>query len=138
MSIIALPGNFALEHSTDSGSTWDPIPGILGFNIGNIEAEEIDVTDADSTGNFREFANGFSEASEGSIRLHNKPRDTKLMALRSAVGGAAQLFRSTIDQEYAQFNALVKSYSDPIEIGGVMVVEIGIKLTGAPTYSAVT
>ena len=137
MAVVAKSGNWGMSYSTDSGTTWLNIPGVLSFDIGNIEAEELDATDADSTGNQREYVNGFKDANDGSIRLHNKPLDTALQYLRTAVGGAAVDLRARIDGEYHTFQALIKSFGEPVEIGQIMTVDVGIKLTGAVTHSAV-
>lgn len=138
MGKVALPAIVGLEHSTDGGSTWTTVPGILSVDIGNITAEEVDVTDADSSGAFREFASGFLAADEGSITMHNAPRDTKLMELRTARdAGTVEDFRVEIDGEHTTFQALVKSFSEPFSIGEKLVVTMAIKLTGQPTYAAV-
>lgn len=137
MAILAKDGVVKLEHSTDGGTTWENVPGVLSVDPGTIQSEEIDATDADSTGGWREKINGFVEASEGSVTLHNKPRDTKLMALRTAVGGAAQKFRVKIDSEHHVFDALVKGFSEPFQVGEKLVATMTISLTGQPTYSAV-
>lgn len=139
MAKLARNPTVSLEHSSDGGTTWVVVPGILSFDIGNITAEEIDATDADSTGSFKEYINGYLEASEGSIVVHNKPRDATLMALRTAQSdGTVEDFRAKIDGEYTTFTALVKGYSEPVEIGSKLVLTITIKLTGAPVYAAVT
>jgi hypothetical protein len=137
MAILAKDGVVKFEHSTDGGTTWDNVPGVLSVDPGTVQAEEIDATDADSTGGWREKINGYIDASEGSVTLHNKPRDTKLMALRSAVGGAAQKFRLQLDQEYHTFDALVKGFSEPMQVGEKLQATMTIALTGEPTRSAV-
>ena len=71
MAILAKDGVVKLEHSADGGTTWDNVPGVLSVDIGNIQTEEIDATDADSTGGWREKISGYVDAGEGSITLHN-------------------------------------------------------------------
>lgn len=139
MGIQAKNPVVGLEHSPDGGTTWELVPGVISVDKGAIQTEEIDVTDADSTGSFREYIAGYNEAAEGSITLHNAPRDAKLMELRAAQeAGTIETFRVKLDGEYQVFNALVKGYSEPWSVGEKMVVTITVKLTGAPTYSAVS
>lgn len=136
MGIQAKNPVVAFEHSSDGGTTWDNVPGVISVDKGTIQTEEIDVTDADSTGSFREFIAGYNEAAEGSIVLHNAPGDAKLVELRAAqVAGTVEDFRVTIGAETHTFQALVKGYSEPWSIGEKLVVTMTIKLTGAVTYA---
>jgi len=137
MATLAKDGVVKLEHSSDSGSTWDNVPGVLSVDKGTIQTEEIDATDADSTGGFREFIAGYAEASEGSITMHNAPRDAKLMELRTASeNGTVEDFRVKLDGEHQTFQALVKGFSEPFTVGEKLVVTMTIKITGQPTYAA--
>lgn len=136
MATLAKAPTVTFEVSTDAGSTYNAIPGVLSFDPGAITAEEIDATDSDSTGAFREFINGYSAASEGTISVHNAPGDAVLASLRAAVQSGAELtFRTVYGTETKVFQALVKGYADPVTIGEKMVVTVTIKLTGEPTYS---
>lgn len=140
MGTIAKNGTFSLEHTNDGGTTWATVAGCKSFDMGAIETEEIDITDFDSTGNFREFAAGYQEASDGSFVCNYDHQDPVFLLLRAAqVSGATQTFRATYTHggtgEVVQFSALVKGISAPVEIGGVMEVTVTIKLTGQPTYT---
>lgn len=136
MAVIAKNGTFSLKHSNDSGSTYVVVPGVKSFDIGAIENEEIDVTDFDSTGNFREFATGYQEASSGSFTINYDPQNAIFLLLRAAqTGGTTEYFQAVYDDETVEFNALVTSISTPVSIGEVMEATITIKLTGQPTYS---
>ena len=136
MATLAKAPTVTFEVSTDGGTTYNTIPGVLSFDPGSITAEEIDATDSDSTGAFREFISGYSAASEGTISVHNDPGNAVLGSLRSAVqSGAVLNFRTVYGAETKTFTALVKGYADPVTIGEKMVVTITIKLTGEPTYA---
>lgn len=137
MATIARNGSFSLQY--DPGGGLAALSGVKSFDMGAIEVEEIDVTDFDSTGNFREFESGYSEAAEGSFVLNYDHQDASHVALRSAVGGATQDFQATFTiggtAETVSFSALVKGFSTPVDIGGIMEATVTIKLSGQPVYA---
>lgn len=136
MATLAQAPGVTFSVSTDDGTTYNPIPGVLSFSPGAITAEEIDATDSDSTGAFREFINGYSAASEGTITLHRAPGDAVHTAIRAAVSSGATLkWRVVQGTETIDFDALVKGYDQPITIGEKMIDTATIKMTGQPTYS---
>ena len=139
MATIARNGSFQLQTDVILASTFVTIAGVKSFDMGTIEVEEVDVTDFDSAGNFREFASGYSEASEGSFVLNYDHQNAEHVALRAAVGGATVTFQATFTiaatGEVVEFDALIKGFSTPVDIGGVMEATVTIKLTGAPTYT---
>lgn len=136
MAVLATGAAVALRHSEDGGTSYTAVPGILSVDKGTIQTEEIDATDGDSTGNFREFISGYAEAAEGTVTLHNDTRNTKLLALRTASeAGTVELFELDMDGETTTFSALIKGYSEPFTIGEKLVVTMTLKLTGQPTYA---
>lgn len=139
MATIARNGSFSLAFDVAGNDTFVALAGVKSFDMGAIEVEEIDVTDFDSAGNFREFASGYSEAAEGSFVLNYDHQDANHVALRAAVGGATQSFQATFTigatAEIVEFDCIVKGFSTPVEIGGVMEATVTIKLSGAPTYT---
>lgn len=140
MATIAKNGTFSLEHSNDSGTTYVNVAGCKSFDMGAIETEEVDVTDFDSTGNFREYAAGYKEAADGSFVCNYDHQDPVFLLLRAAqAAGTTEYFKATYTHggtsEEVEFTALVKGISSPVEIGGVMEVTVTIKLTGQPTYT---
>ncbi len=136
MAVVAKNGVVALEYSSDSGSSYAAISGVTSFDWGSINAEELDATDFDSPDGMREYVNGLKAAADGSIVLNYDPRDTTHMALRSANGGAPIYLKAVMDDETVTFTALVKGFSTPAEVGGILKATITIKLTGSPTYAA--
>jgi hypothetical protein len=139
---VMMPSSFGLELSVDGGTTYDPILEVTGFDLGNIEADENDVTSFSSAGDFREFKNGLKQASDGSFTINYLIGDEQHIALRDQVGDAdpvklrATATAANADDEIVTFDALIKGMSKPIEIGGVLVATVSFKLTGAPIYSA--
>jgi predicted secreted protein len=137
MAVFAKNPTVAIQHSSDGGTTYIDIPGAKAFDIGQISAEDIDATDFDSEGNFKEFINGYLEANEGSI-LCNYPEAQAAThtALRTARDdGTVEKFRAIIGHETTTFDALVKGASTPVRNGTLIETTYTIKLTGAPTYA---
>ena len=139
---VMLPENFELELSLDGGTTWNPIGDCKSFDLGNIEADEIDVTSFSSAGNFREFKQGLKQASDGSFVLNYLIKNAQHIALRDKVGDNTPVdIRATAtavddDDEICTFKANIKSMSRPVEIGGVWEATVGFKLTGPPVYTS--
>lgn len=136
MGKISKFGQFKLEYSEDGGSTKTLVPGVKSFDPGEITTEQVDVTDFDSTGSFREYANGYKEASEGSITLNYDEEDSVHQALEAAVGGAALQFIATYGNQELILDALITGFSTPTQIGQVQEANVTIKMTGEPTRQA--
>lgn len=137
---VMLPSSFALTYSTTSGGTYTAVKDVKSFDLGNIEADEIDVTSFSSPGNFREFANGLKQAQDGNFVIHFLIGDTQHNALRNAVGGAAVWFKATYTGadgaiELINFSALIKGVSKPANIGELLEATVTFKMTGQPTYT---
>lgn len=132
MAIVATNSTFALKLGSGSPLSYTTIPGVTNFEPGNIAAEQLDATDFDSTGAFREFVNGYKEASEGSFVVNYDPSDSTHQSLITSNGGAAIHLQATYDDRTITFDALVTAISRPVEIGGILKMTVTIKMTGAP------
>lgn len=138
---VMLPESFKVEISLDGGTTYAEVGDCKSFDQGNIEAEENDATSFSSSGNFREFKQGLKAASDGSMTLNYLIGDTQHKALRDQVGSNTPVkFRTTAtavddDEEICVFDALIKSMSRPVEIGGIWEATVGFKMTGEPTFT---
>lgn len=105
-----------------------------------IESEEIDVTDLDSTGDFKEYIAGTKDAGEVSIagNIHDEAIIEKMMALANS--------RSIEDQtvEYPSgakwsFKGFVKSFKDGEKTpDAIATFSATIRISGAPTYTKAT
>lgn len=102
-----------------------------------IESEEIDVTDLDSTGDFKEYIAGTKDAGEVSIagNIHDEAVIEKMMALANS--------RSIEDWavEYPSgaawsFKGFVKSFKDGEKTpDAIATFSATIRISGAPTYT---
>lgn len=105
-----------------------------------IESEEIDVTDLDSTGDFKEYIAGTKDAGEVSIagNIHDEAVIEKMMALANS--------RSIEDWtvEYPSgaawsFKGFVKSFKDGEKTpDAIATFSATIRISGAPTYAKAT
>jgi len=140
---VMLPDSFMLEVDPTGGTTFVVVGSVKSFNLGNISADEVDVTSFSSTGNFREFRNGLKQADEGNFVVNYLIDDTQHKALRDAVGDPdpiklrARLIAADADIEVMTFSALVRGMDKPVQIGEVLEATLTFKMTGAPTYTAV-
>lgn len=132
MATVATNSTFALKLGSGSPLTYTAIPGVTNFDGGNISAEQLDATDFDSTGAFREYVNGYKEASEGSFVVNYDPGNATHQALITANGGAAIKLQALYDDRTVTFDALVTAISRPAEVGGILKMTVTIKMTGAP------
>jgi hypothetical protein len=136
MAIVAKNTVVKLERSTDN-STWANIPGVVSFDDGGFTAEELDATDYDSTGNTREYVNGYKDGQEGSFTVNFSPDDTVHVALLADVGGANIYLRHKYDDQYLVIPVAIKRASTPVEIGTILKMTVTFKPAGAATWSDV-
>ncbi len=125
-----------LERS-ENGSTWTNIPGVTNFDDGGFTAEELDATDYDSTGNTREYINGFKDGQEGSFTVNFAPADAVHQDLIADVGGANIYLRHKYDTRYLVVPVSITRTSNPVEIGGILKMTVTFKPAGAAVWSDV-
>lgn len=135
MAIVAKNGTVALSRS-ENGSTFTAIPGVTNFDDGGFTAEELDATDYDSTGNTREYVNGFKDGQEGSFTVNFDPADSVHQALIADVGGANIYLRHKYDTRTLTIPVAVKRTSNPVEIGGILKMTVTFKPAGAAVWAA--
>lgn len=136
MATVAKNGTFFLKRGSGDPLSYAVIPGVKRFDPGSLTTEQIDATDFDSPGNFREFVAGFTEAGEGSFLVNYDPRDTIHVALRtSQFAGTVEKFQAGYDDETMTFDALVTGFSNPASVGELLEATVTIKMTGQPTFA---
>jgi predicted secreted protein len=126
-------------HYENPASTWVLVTALGDFTLNLGETEQIDVTTHDSAGSYREFLNGFKNASEFSPVLKYDPVATSHEYLRAAHGGTAKSFRVTLpDAGNAQFffDGIVTGFEVSAPVDGALEATVTIKPTGEITFSA--
>jgi len=136
MAIVAKNTVVKLERSAN-GSTWANVPGVTNFDDGGFTAEELDATDYDSTGNTREYVNGYKDGQEGSFTLNFDPDDTVHQAFITDVGAANVFLRHKYDTRYLVIPVSIKRTSNPSEVGGILKMTVTFKPAGAAVWSDV-
>jgi len=136
MATVAKNTVVKLERSTD-GSTFTNIPGVTSWDDGGFTAEELDATDYDSTGNTREYVNGYKDGQEGSFTVNFAAADTVHQALIADVGDANIYLRHKYDTRYLTIPVSIKRTSTPAEIGGILKMTVTFKPAGAAVWSDV-
>lgn len=136
MAIVAKNTVVALHRSPDN-TTFTAIPGVTNFDDGGFTAEELDATDYDSTGNTREYVNGFKDGQEGSFTVNFDPDNAVHQSLISDVGGANVYLRHKYDGRYLTIPVAIKRTSNPVEIGGILKMTVTFKPAAAATWSDV-
>jgi hypothetical protein len=135
MAIVAKNGTVALSRSTN-GSTFTIIPGVVSFDPGAEQTEELDATDYDSTNNTREYVNGFKDGQEGSFTVNFAPADATHQALITDVGGSAIYLRHRYDTRRLTVPVIVKRASTPAEVGGILQMTVSFKQSGPAVWAA--
>ena len=138
MGKIAKSGIAKLEYSlTIVTPTWINVAGVRSFDPGVATSEDVDLTDYDSTGNQREYGNGFSAAADGNFTINFDESNASHIALQGLVGGAAIALRHKYDTKHLVMPTLIKSISYPVSIGEAIIATVTIKASAAPTWVAV-
>lgn len=137
MAKVAKNGTVKLEYSVDSGTTWLNVAGVKSFDPGVATSEDVDVTDYDSTGDQREYANGYKAAADGSFTVNFEEDDPSHIAMIAATGGAAIMLRHQYDTKWLVMSTLIKSFATPASVGEALLATVTIKAAAAPTWVAV-
>ncbi|MEL7203194.1 MAG: phage tail tube protein [Pseudomonadota bacterium] len=137
MALVSKNGVSKLERSTDN-TTFTNIPGVKSFSAGDIQAEQLDVTDYDSPGGQREYVNGLLDANDGSFVINFDPADTVHQALQADAGGASIYLRHQFGTRQVTMLVNVISFSTPVEVGGVHEATVTIRPAQAAVWSDVS
>lgn len=108
-----------------------------------LQGEDIDITNQDSPGGFREFINGLIDPGELSFEINYDPGDATHDAATGLLGDLTS--RSVINWELIfpdtgstkwTFSGSVKSFEANIPVDDVLSASITIKITGLPVFNA--
>ena len=105
-----------------------------------IESEEIDTTDLDSKGDFKEYLAGTKDAGEVSIAGNIKDETIveKMLALANSRSVESWIVKYPSGATW-KFNAFVKSFKDGEKtVDGLATFSASLRISGAPEYTPAT
>ena len=123
------------------GSTYTDIPECKGLAVPVVEPEYLDATHLQSPGKFREYIQGLLDA--GAIEI---PCGYSSAAYDSAHGyllnGTLIYFETTMPLETGQstgdvftFTGFVNPKLEVNEVGAIIAMSLGVRITGQPTFT---
>lgn len=99
-------GGAAYYRATDSSGvgtgSFTTIPSVMSISLPTAEREEIDVTDLDSTGNYKEFKLGDIDPGTSTLKIHLNPSNsvhTTLVAAAEASSDTLYEFKATVNDQ---------------------------------------
>ncbi len=142
MAKIFGKGTLLQREDSPASGTYTTVAQIRTIDGPTLDGEEIDVTNHDSSGNFREFIGGLIDAGEISGELLFDPNDsthdgaTGLFA--DLVARTEREWRIVIPSSPSQtltFDAFVKSFPLSFPFDGAITSSFTLRVTGAPVLS---
>lgn len=138
MGKVAKNGIVKLEYATNlTTPVWANVAGVRSWDPGVATSEDVDVTDYDSLGDQREYANGYKAANDGNFVINFDEEDASHLALQAAAGGAPILLRHQYDTRWLVMPTLIKAMSYPAAVGEAILSTVTIKAASAPTWADV-
>jgi len=127
------------DSSTVAGSTtWTAVAQVRDITLPTVEADDIDVTNQDSTGGAREYIPGLIEGGECEFELlFKKSAVTAVYALLATQKGWRVTVNdhATADSKW-EFDGYVKSFGGEIPLEDPVMCSVTIKVTGKPAFTA--
>ncbi len=126
-------------HKTKSGSEGADLQIANLTSIGEIgiESDEIDVTDLDSTGGYKEYIAGFKDAGEVSIAGFIKSEDamSAMLALAESQANESWYITAPSGSKW-EFDGFVKAFKEgEASVEGAREFTGSIRVSGEPTYT---
>lgn len=124
-----------------SPEVFTKVAEVISISGPELSAEQIEVTSLDSSGGYKEYIPGLLDGGTVSIEFNHVNGSTNQETLRTRVSTANQTANSyrvvlaDSPQTVVTFQAIVESYSMNVEAGSAVTVSVGVKISGAPTWS---
>lgn len=96
-----------------------------------VSADEVDVTDLESTGDYREFLSGFKN---GTLTFNSYLNDTAV----PIQAGASGSFEAVFGAYKMTGNMIINKRGLGTSVDGAVKVDVSARMTGAPTEVIVT
>lgn len=117
------------------------VPQCFEINPPGLERRFKDVTHLGSTGNFTEYHPLMNDTSEGGFKIrwdpdnsvHDYLIDQSLLA--TAVLDAFKIILTNVGASTKEFNAFIMRFQETIQPNDILEAEIGLRCSGAITYT---
>lgn len=110
------------------------------LKVPSVEADEVEVTNFDSPGRFREFISGLKDGGSGKFELVHIDGSATDVLLRTAANAATVRKvkillpnENGIPASQYEMDCFVKNYGPTAPLDGVMMAELELRYSGAPT-----
>jgi hypothetical protein len=120
---------------TASGSTaWTDFAGILDIKPPKIESEDIDVSNMASPGQFKQFTAGWANGGEIEVKIQfEKTQNATVYGLFRTNKGFKITFA---DGSTWLADGYIKSFANEVDREKIVTADIGVKVSGQPTFTA--
>jgi predicted secreted protein len=126
------PG-FLLDYEKPSDGSWVHVGEVKDINGPDESTDEVDVTNQDSTGGFKEFIATLQDGGNVTFDTNLVPGDTgqqALFGLKHARTIVPWRIQEGDTGYYTHFKGFVNKLGRAFPVGGVMTVSCGIRVSG--------
>lgn len=122
--------------STDGGSTFTDIGNVTNVGVLAVKTDTIDVSDHDSSEQWREFVGGMKDAGELAMDINYDPAVHG--TIFSNIGGAPIQHKITLTDAGAAvvtFDGIVTGFTATAPFDGKLAGTVTVKVSGKPTIT---
>lgn len=120
--------------TVDASAAWTKLGKVTEVTPLTLEGDEIDVSHMESADQWREFDPGWAEAGEIDVTLQYRADDNAaIYELFRVTRGYRITFADGSKWTAAGF---IKTFGNEVEREGIVTTSVGIKLSGAPDFTA--
>lgn len=129
------------QATAATSTTWTSIAQVLDIKPGKIEAKDVDVTVIDSPNQAEQFAPGWANGGEGTIKVQfAKAQQTTLFGLFRTLRGFRVMFNDASTQNgqgsTLAFDGYIKGIANEIDSKNLVTCELTVKVSGLPVFTA--
>ena len=107
---------------------------VMDISTPDISVEEIDISNMDSTLQWREFISGWKVGGEPSVTIQHVEATTALLYALVAVDDTDFIIEFSNGATWT-FTGYVSALAEPDDIDGIVTTELSIKITGVPVFA---
>lgn len=133
------PGHSAAFEFGDGATvadsaTWTKLAGVTEIGGLSFDADDVEVSNMDSPGQWKEFDPGWADAGEVEVTLQfQKAQNTTLFGLFRVPKGFRVVFA---DGSKWELDGYIKGLGNEVEREGIVSATATLKISGEPTFTA--